>query len=169
MGRLKPSVGKIETLEDANLVLKEIGLLEREIESIDAEAHKQIAEIKANAEKQGKPVRKRIADLAALLGAFAEYNREDLFKDKKTVSLSFGCFGYRKTTSISIKKTTVELLKRLGLHQYVRTKEEPDKEGMAALDDETLSQVDAVRKVKDDFFLEADKEEINKELLTKQM
>jgi phage host-nuclease inhibitor protein Gam len=80
MGRLKPSVGKIETLEDANSVLKEIGLLEREIESIDAEAHKQIAEIKADAEKQGKPVRKRIADLAALLGAFAEYNRENLFK-----------------------------------------------------------------------------------------
>jgi phage host-nuclease inhibitor protein Gam len=162
-------VGKIETLEDANNVLKEIGLLEREIESIDSEAHKQIAEIKAEAEKKGKPVRKRIADLAALLGAFAEYNREELFKDRKTVSLSFGSFGYRKTTAISVKKTTVELLKKMGLLQYVRVKEEPDKEAMAALDDEALSQVDAVRKVKDDFFLEADKEEINKELLKKQV
>jgi len=169
MGRLKPSVGKIETLEDANLVLKEIGLLEREIESIDSEAHKQIAEIKAEAEKQGKPVRKRITDLAALLGAFAEYNKGEIFKDKKTVTLSFGCFGYRKTTAISVKKTTVELLKKMGLCQYVRVKEEPDKEAMAALDDEALSQVDAVRKVKDDFFLEADKEEINKELLKKQV
>jgi len=114
MGRLKPSVGKIETLDDANSVLKEIGLLEREIESIDSEAHKQIAEIKAEAEKKGKPVRKRIADLAALLGAFAEYNREELFKEKKTVSLCFGSFGYRKTTAISVKKTTVELLKKWG-------------------------------------------------------
>ena len=28
MARLKPRVGKIESLEDANLTLKEIGLLE---------------------------------------------------------------------------------------------------------------------------------------------
>jgi hypothetical protein len=39
---------------------------------------------------------------------------------------------------------------------------------MSALDDETLAQVDSVRKVKDDFFCEADKEEINKELLKEQ-
>jgi hypothetical protein len=48
-------------------------------------------------------------------------------------------------------------------------KEEPSKEAMADLDDETLVQVDAVRKVKDDFFCEADKEEINKELLKEQV
>ena len=169
MARLKPSVGKIETLEDANLALKEIGLLERELESIDGEAHRQIAEIKAEAEKQGKPTRKRITDLAAVLGAYAEYNRDELFKDKKTVELSFGFFGYRKSTAISVKKTTVELLKKLNMTQYVRVKEEADKEAMAALDDEALSQVDAVRKIKDDFFCEADKEEINKELLKKQV
>ncbi|MDR0585367.1 MAG: host-nuclease inhibitor Gam family protein [Treponema sp.] len=169
MARFKPSVGKIETLEEANLVLKEIGLLESELEGIDAEAHRQITEIKSIAEKDGKPLRKRVADLAALLGAYAEYNKEELFKDRKTVDLSFGAFGYRKSTSISVKKTTVELLKKLNLIQYVRSKEEPDKEAMAALDDETLSQVDAVRKVKDDFFCQANREEINKELLKKQV
>jgi phage host-nuclease inhibitor protein Gam len=169
MARFKPSVGKIETIEDANLVLKEIGLLERELESIDAEAHKQITEIKSVAEKDGKPVRKRIADLAALLGAYAEYNKDELFSEKKTLELSFGCFGYRKSTSISVKKTTVELLKKLRLTRYVRVKEEADKEAMAELDDETLSQVDAVRKIVDKFFCEADREEINKELLKKQV
>jgi phage host-nuclease inhibitor protein Gam len=169
MARLKPTVKKIESLEDANLTLKEIGLLERELETIDGYAHTQIAEIKTAAAKTGEPVRKRITDLSALLGAYAEYNRADLFKDKKPVQLSFGAFGYRKSTSITAKKTTLNLLKKLGLDKYIRVKEEPDKEGMAALDDETLVQVDAVRKVKDDFFCEADKEEVNKDLLQEQL
>jgi phage host-nuclease inhibitor protein Gam len=169
MARLKPNVKKIESLEDANLTLREIGLLERELEVIDGSAHKQIAEIKTAAVNEGKPVRKRIADLSALLGAYAEYNRADLFRDRKTVQVSFGVFGYRKSTSISVKKTTVALLKKLGLEKYVRVKEEADKEAMAALDDETLAQADAVRKVKDDFFCEADKEEINKDLLKEQV
>jgi hypothetical protein len=69
---MKPQVGKINNLEDANLVLKEIGLFERELEGIDAEANKQIMEIKAAAIKKGEILRKRITDNAALLGAFAE-------------------------------------------------------------------------------------------------
>jgi phage host-nuclease inhibitor protein Gam len=169
MARLKPQVGKINTLDEANMVLKEIGLLEKELEGIDSEAHRQIAEIKADAAKKGETIRKRIADDSALLGAYAEYNRTELFKDRKSVQLSFGSFGYRKSTSISVKKTTLELLKKLKLQRFIRVKEEPDKEAMAELDDDTLHQVDAVRKVKDDFFCEADKEEINKELLKEQV
>jgi phage host-nuclease inhibitor protein Gam len=166
---MKPQVGKINSLEDANLVLKEIGLLERELESIDAEAHKQMADIKAAAVKKGETLRKRIIDNAALLGAYAEYNRSELFKERKSVDLVFGSFGYRKSTSISVKKTTLELLKKLNLAKYIRLKEEPDKEAMAAMTDEELVQVDAVRKVKDDFFCEANKEEVNKELLKEQI
>jgi phage host-nuclease inhibitor protein Gam len=169
MARLKPQVGKIENLDQANLVLKEIGLLEKELEGIDGDAHRQIAEIKEAAAKAGQTIRKRIADDSALLGAYAEYNRADLFKDKKSVQLSFGTFGYRKSTSISVKKTTLELLKKLNLIKYILVKEEPSKEAMADLDDDTLAQCDAVRKVKDDFFCEADKEEINKELLKEQV
>jgi phage host-nuclease inhibitor protein Gam len=169
MARLKPKVEKIDTLDQANMVLKEIGLLERELEGIDGEAHKQIAEIKAYAAKQGEDIRKRIAYDSALLGAFAEYNKAELFKEKKSVQLTFGIFGYRKSTSISIKKTTLELLKKLKMTKYILVKEEPSKEAMADLDDDTLHQVDAVRKIKDDFFCEADKEEINKELLKEQV
>jgi phage host-nuclease inhibitor protein Gam len=168
MARLKPQAGKIKSLEEANLTLKEIGLLEHELEHIDAEAHKKIAEIKTESAKQGEGIRKRIVDLSALLGAYAGYNRDELFKDRKSVSLSFGSFGYRKSTSISVKKTTLELLKKLKLDRYIRVKEEPDKEAMAELDDDALARVDAVRKVKDDFFCEANREEVNRELLKEQ-
>jgi len=168
MARLKPQVGKIKTLDEANMVLKDIGILEKELESIDSDAHKQIAEIKEEAANKGKGIRQRIADCSALLGAYAEYNKAELFKDRKSVQLSFGSFGYRKSTSISVKKTTLELLKKLKMAKYIRIKEEPDKEAMANLDDDTLAQVDSVRKIKDDFFCEADKEEINKDLLKEQ-
>ncbi|MDR0387258.1 MAG: host-nuclease inhibitor Gam family protein [Treponema sp.] len=169
MARLKPNVKKIESLEDANLTLKEIGLLERELETIDGDAHRQIAEIKTAAVKAGESPRKRIADLSALLGAYAEYNRTELFRDRKTVQVSFGIFGYRRSTAISVKKTTLELLEKLGLDKYIRVKKEPDKEAMAFMDDDALAQVEAVRKVKDDFFCQADKEEINKDLLKEQV
>ena len=169
MARLKPQVGKIGDLDEANLVLKEIGILEKELEGIDAEAHKQIAEIKEDAAKKGQTLRKRITDNSSLLSAYASYNKAELFKDRKSVQLSFGSFGYRKSTSISVKKTTLELLKKLKLAKYIRVKEEVDKEVMAELDDDTLAQVDSVRKIKDDFFCEADKEEINKELLKEQV
>jgi phage host-nuclease inhibitor protein Gam len=169
MARLKPNTGKIKSIEDANLALKEIGMLEHELAAIDAEADRQIAEIKAETAKQGQGIRKRIVDMAALVGAFAEYNRDELFKDRKSVDLVFGSFGFRKSTSISVKKTTLELLKKLKLGKYIRVKEEPDKDAMAGMDDDALAQVDAVRKIKDVFFCEANKEEVNRELLKEQI
>ncbi len=165
MARHKPAVLGIRGLDAANMVLKEIGLLEGHIEKIDAEAHEAIAEIKATAAKAGERARKKIAELASMLGAYAQSEKGELFKDKKSIQLSFGVFGFRRSTSIRIKKDTVELLKKLEHHECVRVKEEADKEAMANLDDDTLAQVDAVRKTKDDFFCEADRERINEELL----
>lgn len=165
MARYKPTPEKLESLEDANGALRELGLLEREIETVDAEAQKQIGEIKAAAAKKGEPLRKKIAELSAKIGAFAEYNRADLFKDRKSVDLTFGVFGFRKSTSISVRKTTAALLEKLCLDRYLRIEKQPDKEAMKEMDDESLAQVDAVRKIKDDFFCEPNREEVNKDLL----
>ena len=165
MARIKPMNGKLESLEDVNMALRDIGLAERELLQIDTEANKRIAEIKTEAAEKGEPLRKKIAELSAKIQAYSDYNRDDLFKDRKTVELSFGIFGYRKSTKISVKKTTVDLLRKLNLLNCIRVKEEPDKEAMAALDDETLGQLDAVRKITDDFFCESNTEEVNADLL----
>lgn len=165
MARFKPETKKLESLEDVNFALREIGLMERELISIDTEANKHIAEIKTEAAKNGEKLRKRIAETSAKIQAFAEYNKDELFKDRKSVELSFGLIGYRKSTKISVKKTTLELLKKMNLIRCIRVKEEADKEAMSALDDETLLQVDAVRKISDDFFCETKTEEVNRDLL----
>ena len=165
MARYKPTPERLENLEDANEVLRNLGLLEREIEQIDAEAQKQIGEIKAAAAKQGEPLRKRIAELTGKIQVYADYKKADLFKDRKSIELVFGTFGYRKSTSISVKKTTVSLLEKLKLSKFIRVEKQPDKEAIKEMDDEALAQVDAVRKVKDDFFCESNREEVNKDLL----
>lgn len=163
--RYKPDTGKLATIEDVDLALKEIGLAEKELQTIDGKAAKEIAAIKERATKEGETLRKRIQDTAAKIAAYAEYNKGDLFKDRKSVELTFGIFGYRKSTSIRVKKTTLELLKKLGYTGCVRLKEEPDKEAMSNLTDDELKTVDACRRVTDDFFCEANLEEVNKELL----
>jgi phage host-nuclease inhibitor protein Gam len=114
-------------------------------------------------------LRKRIVDLMASLGVYAEYNRDDLFREKKSVDLVFGSIGFRQSTAIHVRKTTLALLKQLGLLHCVRVKEEPDKEAMKELEDDTLAQVDAVRKSEDRFFAETNKEEVNRELLKEQV
>lgn len=163
--RIKPQTGKIESLEDVNIALRDIGLAERELSAIDSAAIKDIAAIKSKAAKDGEALRNRIAEISAKIQAYAEYNRDDLFKDRKSIELSFGIIGFRKSTKISVKKTTLELLKKLSLTKCVRIKEEPDKDAMADLDDETLLQVGAVRKVSDDFFCQSNTDEVNKDLL----
>lgn len=169
MARLKPNTKKIEGLTDVNFTLKEIGMLERQLEQIDADTDKEITKIKSEAVDKGDPIRKRIIKLSASISAYAEYNKEELFKEKKTIKLSFGCFGFRKSTKIRCKKTTVALLKKFRLKKCIRIKEEPDREAMKSLSDKTLAKVDANRKVNDEFFCEANKEEVNKALLEKQV
>ena len=163
--RIKPQVGKLESLDDVNLALRDIGLMEKELDAIDAKAAKDIAEIKTKAAKDGEELRKEIATTAAKIQAYAEYNKAELFKDKKSVDLSFGKIGFRQSTKISVKKTTLELLKKLGFKSCVRIKEECDKDAMGNLSDEDLKSVDAARKVSNDFFCEANMEEVNKDLL----
>lgn len=163
--RIKPQVGKLESLEDVNLALRDIGLKEKELDAIDSKAAKEIAEIKTRAAKDGEELRKEIAETAAKIQAYAEYNKAELFKDKKSVELSFGKIGYRQSTKISVKKTTLELLKKLGFKSCVRIKEECDKDAMGNLSDDDLKSVDAARKVSNDFFCEANMEEVNKDLL----
>jgi len=167
--RIKPNIQKLNSLEEVDDSLREIGECESELAKIDMAADKKIAAIKAKAADDGEPLRKRIAELSGMIGAYAQYNRADLFQDKKTIELKFGIFGFRKSTSISVRKTTVELLKKLGLTAYIRIKEEPNKDLMSELDDERLKEVDAVRKVKDDFFCETKKEEVNGELVRNQV
>lgn len=166
MARYKPDVNELKTLEDADRVLKELCELETRIERVDADGDARIAKIKEEMAKNGKPLRERVKELTASLKAFSDYHKGEIFKDRKSLDRAFGVIGYRKSPpSISTSKNTVELLKKLGFHEYVRVREEADKEAMLAMDDDQLSQVEAVRKSREEFFVQPKRETVNKDLL----
>jgi phage host-nuclease inhibitor protein Gam len=165
MARTKSNELAIKTIEEADGLLREMCEIEAEIEAIDNAADEKIAAIKAEAATVGKPLRDRYKGMVKTMEAYARYFRGELFKDRKSMERPFGSFGFRKAPdAVSVSKETAELLKKFGLKQYVRTKIEPDKEAMLALDDETLAQVGAARKQKEDFFVETKRELVNQEL-----
>jgi len=166
MARYKPTTGELESLADVDKALKELCALEAEIERIDSEADKQIAAIKAKAAEAGKGLRERVKEVSATIKAFCDYHKGEYFKDKKSLDLAFGTIGYRLTPpSVSITKQTLPLMKQLGLVGYIRVKEEVDKEALLSLDDETLAQIEAVKKQKNEFFIQPKREQVNKDLL----
>ncbi|MDR1507859.1 MAG: host-nuclease inhibitor Gam family protein [Treponema sp.] len=165
MARIKSNAAALKTMDEADAVLKELCEIESQVEILDNAADKQIARIKAQVAKDGKPLRNRKKSLVQALEAYARYFRGELFKDRKSLERPFGSFGFRKAPdAVSVSKETAGLLKALGFEQYVRTKIEPDKEAMLALDDETLEKVKAARKQKEDFFIETKRELVNQEL-----
>ena len=165
MARTRSNEMTLKTLEEADKTLQEMCEIEARIEEIDNEANDCISKLKESAAAKGKPLRERYKSCVKALEAYARYFRGDLFKDRKSQERHFGTFGFRKAPdSISVTKETAELLKKLGLGQYVRTKIEPDKEAMLSLDDATLEQVRAARKQKEDFFVETKRDLVNQEL-----
>lgn len=183
--------GKIESLDDVNMALKDIGLAQKELDAIDAKANAEIAKIKEKALKDGESLRTKITESASKIQSYAEYNKDELFKDAKSIELSFGKIGYRKSTKISVKKTTLDMLKKLldgrklelekaeseekrnaitvlitKIQSCIRVKEELNKESLGLMDNAFLQTVGASRKITNDFFCEANIEEVNKDLLT---
>lgn len=156
---------QIKNLDEANLALAEIGSCRIKLEAIDGTASEQIGRIKEQAAKEGEESRSRIQALESALALYAEYNKAELFRDKKTVSLSYGNIGYRLSTKVHVKRSTVELLKKLFGGKGLRIKEEVDKDELKSWDEADLVQVDAAKTEQDTFFYEVNREEVNKNLL----
>jgi phage host-nuclease inhibitor protein Gam len=157
---------QIKNLDEANQALAEIGGLQFKLKVIDGKASEKIGKIKEQAAKDGEESRNRIQELDSALALYAEYNKTDLFKEKKTVTLSYGNIGFRLSTKVSIStKTTLELLKKLFGSKGIRIKEEVDKEELKTWDDSQLAQVDAAKVEKDTFFYEVNEEEVNQDLM----
>lgn len=156
---------EIKTVADAEQALGEIGSLLNEIDKIDQKGTEKISAIKAKMAKDGADFRNRIKSIESNLALYAKYNKADLFKDKKSVDTAYGSFGFRKSTKVRVKKTTLELLKKLYPGHGIRIKEEPDKDQLKDWRDDDLAAIDAAKTTKDEFGYEVNREEVNKQLL----
>ncbi|MDR2172662.1 MAG: host-nuclease inhibitor Gam family protein [Burkholderiales bacterium] len=161
MARQRITGTQLDSYDDVDKALKEVGGLKRELAMIEADQNEQIDEIKAAAQEQAKPLNERVKSLETAMKEFCEANKADFMK-VKTKELTFGSVGYRLSTKIVIKKVAecIQSLKDLELFQFIRIKEEPDKEAMKDLDDGTLATVNAARKTENVFGYEIKAEEL---------
>lgn len=148
----------IKTLDEANEALAVLADLQRQRELIINKANEQIDGLKRAAAVDEAPLVARQKQLEAALHAFAEINKAELFKQKKTQSLAFGEFGYRQSTSLCLVKgfkwpAVIEKLKALK-KGGVRTTEDVDKDVLKKWPAERLAEVGTKTVSKDTFWYE---------------
>ena len=153
----KPILRPVPDWNHADEFVRRIGDLQMQINQAEETAKDNINEIKADLAEKVKPIQETIKLYVRSLEAFAVLHTKE-FGKKRSRKLNFGILGWRKSTSISIKKNTVEIIKRVFAKAqqkfYIRVKESVDKEALAKLTDEQLASVGARRKEKDVFFVE---------------
>ncbi len=134
----------IRTQEEAELVLSELGTIQRAVKAVELEMNDKMSVLKAKYEAEAQPMNAAIEEKTAMLYDWAEENKALILRDgSKTAKLATGELSWRTTPpAVRFKSadTVVDNLKRLGLERFVRTKEEPNKEAI-------LTEPDAVKGV----------------------
>lgn len=152
MARKRIEGTQLQSWDDVDTTLADIGRADRELQLIEAAANERIEEVKQAMKQAAQPVLDRKAALELAVKEFCDANRTE-FAKVKTRTLTFGEVGYRLSTKIMIRRIaeTLQALKDLALNNCIRAKEEPDKEAMKALTDEQLAEVGAARKTENIF------------------
>lgn len=125
--------------------IRTIGDKSRELSRLETTMNDEIAEITNDYAEKINPLKLEIEQLTGAVQIWCEANRSKLLeKGLKTANLITGEVSWRiRPPSVNIrgKEAVIEKLKSLGLTQFIRTKEEPNKEAM-------LEDVTAVKDVK---------------------
>ncbi|MDR3561881.1 MAG: host-nuclease inhibitor Gam family protein [Negativicutes bacterium] len=150
----------LKTWDEANENLREIGTIDLEIQTIEAEMNRKIVEAKQVAETEAKVFQDRRARLEFEIKDFAEAHKAEL--DGKSKSMNFGEVGFRKSTSVIISKVKncLAALKNKSMFDCIKTKETVNKEILRTYSDEILEAVGARRKKGDVFWLKPDYEKL---------
>ena len=149
-----PIVPVLNSLAEANAVLKDIGQHARLIDATERELEAKIALLRDQANKEIAPLEAQLKQKTKQLELFAESNRETLVDgDKKSVVLPAGEFGWRITPpKVTFgkggAKKVLALLQSLKLKDYIRTISEVDREALLR----DRPQVKGVKYTQDELF-----------------
>jgi len=159
--KIKREFIPVQNIDDIDNLLLEIAKKQLDIDRINANVEEEIIKLKEKAKQESEGILEEINRMAESIFAYVELNKSKIFtEDKKTIELQWGMFGYRKSTKISISKSTLELLKQLGFTEAIRIKEEVNKEEMRDWDEAKLAAVKAKKVVEDTFWYETKKEKV---------
>lgn len=169
MTRVKPQIQTvtIETIEQADNALKELCELSRELDLINIDTQEKVDAVKAQAQAQAMPVNQRIEVLGAALNAFCVANKKELFAKNKSKQVTFGMLGFRLSTKLKTQSKVkwdqvLGRLQDMNLSDYIRTKQEVDKEKLKTASDTVIKEAGCQLVQEDVFFYELDKENFNK-------
>ena len=158
--RVKPvlQVPVINSTEEADAVLAEIAAHRRKIELHEISLRESVDALKTECTDKCEAHKQAIDGREQALMQFALARKDDLFKGRKSMTLSFGTFGFRASTTLkTLRKFTWERVLNLVKDREltcVRIKEEVDKEALRALDADTLAAVGCRLEEENKFFYE---------------
>jgi phage host-nuclease inhibitor protein Gam len=139
-----------QSRDQAAASIRRIGELTRELTRREADMNDALARIKAQCEQAAEPLREEVKGLTEGLKTWAEANRVALTDGGrvKFADLGTGVLRWRlRPPKVSLPRdvaAVIERLRALNLPQFVRTKEEVDREAMLA-DPEAARRVPGVR------------------------
>ncbi len=137
--------------------LRAIGQIRANRAQAVASAGESMAEIKEALARDIRGYDAAVEQLIEEAEAFCVEHRVE-FGEAQSRQLAHGVVGWRKSTSISVGKKTLELINEVfgavKSKVYLHIKESPDKEALAKLTDEQLKEIGARRSVKEEFYAE---------------
>lgn len=133
------TVQACQSKADAMRDIKAIGDLQRDLARIEADMNDQIADIAKKAAPRIDQLRERLVVLQAGVQTWCEANRVEICGKSKTANLVTGEVSWRtRPASVSLPRAKEKLeelitrLRGLGLTNFIRTKEEVNKEAILA-------------------------------------
>ena len=147
MSRTKPNIPLL-TEDQVDEQLQAEALTQDKLDVIRASADERVSAIKAQRKADETPLLEVLKQVKNKILYYLNYHRVD-FSEIRTRNLRFGQIGWRKTREdkLIIVNSDVALaaLKRLGLTDCIRLKEEVNKHVFAAKGVEVITQVDGVK------------------------
>lgn len=144
------------TKEELNEFLRKLSECHQKIQKIQLEANRKINAIKAEASEQINPLQKEVDSLFEGIFIFAQAHQNELTNNGKNKTVNFPngtIFWRRNPPSVFLRnvKEIINFCKERGLPQFIRVREEVNKEAMLA-DPETASKIKGVKIVQKEEF-----------------
>ena len=161
MPRVKPDrVYPVATLDECDKTLARIAQFQRSLAAADAAMNEAIDQAKGRCATSTARDRAELEQLIDGIEAFGETHKAELFIGGKTQELAHGFIGFRQSTSISVSKKTLELLKQYKKGAAIKVTESVRKDVLLTWSDKDLAVVNAHKEIEDKFWFEVKDEEV---------
>lgn len=146
----KKTVTALTSWDDVNNSLRRLAEIEIARQEFEGQMTLEINQIKDRYALEFGLLAKERNAIEADIADFVEANKAEFLK-VRSKTLDFGVVAFRVTKKIVLRNTkaVVAAIKALGWLQYLRVKEEPDKEALDGLSDTELARIGVTRKIED--------------------